>query len=218
MAAASIAAIMEGPAAKGYLMVADARSATTTTRAFTTLSTSLGQLVVCTHAGLMHALQHEPNTLVLMLVLHAVCMLTAAAPADRLPPDMLPTLLETVRNRCQSVINSPLQDLPMSDQHSFLLGYISCIAEVLSTKKPIPNMAKHLSAETGVIAANTDSATVTKPNSLGESLARELLSYCAHAQPTIRIEALAALRGLAENYMTVLYGLLAGTADVVSYM
>jgi hypothetical protein len=57
MAAATIACLLEGPAQRGFLAVAEARSMAAASaraapaRGFLTLSSSLGQMVVCLHAG-----------------------------------------------------------------------------------------------------------------------------------------------------------------------
>lgn len=57
---------------------------------------SLGQLLLGAHAGLLHAVGNEPSTLVLPGVLRALCVMIAATPYERLPPEVLP---ETVRVR-----------------------------------------------------------------------------------------------------------------------
>eukprot|EP00983_Pelagomonas_calceolata_P060252 1146291-Pelagomonas_calceolata.AAC.2 len=57
MAAATIACLLEGPAQRGFLAVAEARTMASASaraapaRGFLTLSASLGQMVVCLHAG-----------------------------------------------------------------------------------------------------------------------------------------------------------------------
>lgn len=57
MAAATIACLLEGPAQRGFMSVAEARSMAAAsaraapTRGFLTLSASLGQMVVCVHTG-----------------------------------------------------------------------------------------------------------------------------------------------------------------------
>ncbi len=59
--------MLEGPASKGYLVLADARHSHGP-RGFTTLSTSLGQMLVATHTGAMHAVKREANLQVLSQV------------------------------------------------------------------------------------------------------------------------------------------------------
>lgn len=100
MAAATLSALLEGPAQKGYLAVAEARaslgqgSRPTPVRGFTTLSHSLGQLAVCTHAGLLHAVAHEQSGAVLLVVMRTLCCLVPAAPYERLPADLLSNVVQ----------------------------------------------------------------------------------------------------------------------------
>lgn len=100
MAAAALAALLEGPAQKGYLAVAEAKapaghgSRPTPVRGFTTLSHSLGQMAVCTHAGLLHAVANEQNSAVLLVVMRTLCCLVPAAPYERLPADLLSNVVQ----------------------------------------------------------------------------------------------------------------------------
>ena len=62
-------------------------------RALTALSTTLGQMVVALHQGLLAAVAQEPLLPVLAVVLRALCAMLAAAPYDRLPQSLLPDLV-----------------------------------------------------------------------------------------------------------------------------
>jgi hypothetical protein len=62
-------------------------------RALTALSTTLGQMVVALHQGLLAAVAQEPLLPVLAVVLRALCAILAAAPYDRLPQSLLPDLV-----------------------------------------------------------------------------------------------------------------------------
>ncbi len=61
---------------------------------FTTLSSSLGQAVVATHAGLLQAVRSEAASSVLQVLLRALCVLVAGSPYDRLPTGLLPQAME----------------------------------------------------------------------------------------------------------------------------
>ena len=63
-------------------------------RGFTTLSTTLGHLVIALHDGLLHAVSNEAVTAPLVNILKALQTLMASAAYSRLPPDMLPRCIE----------------------------------------------------------------------------------------------------------------------------
>lgn len=63
-------------------------------RGFTTLSTTLGHLVIALHDGLLHAISNEAITAPLVNMLKALQTLMASAAYSRLPTDMLPRCIE----------------------------------------------------------------------------------------------------------------------------
>lgn len=58
-------------------------------RAFTTLSTSLGNMLVRLHRSLCKAVATEGNMLALTATCRALAVLLEQAPMPRLPPDLL---------------------------------------------------------------------------------------------------------------------------------
>ncbi len=224
-------ALLEGPASKGYLMVADARGITpqqlglpapgaraggaaagpppAPPRAFTTLSASLGALAAATHAGLLHAVAREPSPAALALALRALCALCAAAPAERLPTWLLPETISTARSRWRALAPSA-QDLPPAELSLLLSAYTACLAEALTTRKAAPGVLRALRApaEAGAAEAQGGAAGETAAGTAGAELAQELLGHCVSGLAPVRIEALAALRGLLEHYADAVPGAL----------
>ena len=115
MAAAAICCILEGPAQRAFMAMAEARdsvqisssssfswqrtrglaqSTAPPLRGFTTLSSSLGQAVVATHQGLIQAALSEAVPAVTQVTLRALCVLMAGSPYERLPALLLPHSIE----------------------------------------------------------------------------------------------------------------------------
>jgi hypothetical protein len=125
LAAAVLGALLEGPAARALLAVAEARMAAhTPVRGFTTLSVSLGQLLLSLHTGLLAVLQawqqqqqpgaaaapahmassRPPHTdslpavpsVLLAAVLRVLCALVPVTPYERMPRGLLTDLVGCV--------------------------------------------------------------------------------------------------------------------------
>jgi hypothetical protein len=120
MAAATISCLLEGPPQRAYLAVAEAKDqpaasshnlqqragAAGSLRGFTTLSMSLGQLVVTTHKGLLHAATSETDPGVKQVLLRAICVMISGSPYHRLPTGVLPEAVKARLMRLHMVILS----------------------------------------------------------------------------------------------------------------
>ncbi len=209
LAAATISSLLEGPAPRAILAVAEARTATSRApvRGFLTLSLSLGQLLLALHTGLLAAVSREPSALALPAVLRALVVLVGATPYERLPPELLPQIISTLRASWAS-LNSPSSSSASSSSSSshpaqaispaelapIHAAYLACLAECFSTKQPIPGLAAHLQGPEGGAAA-------------AHMLAELLALGRDPGQPAVlRIEALGALKGIAAHYAFVMPG------------
>jgi hypothetical protein len=65
-------------------------------RGFTTLSSTLGHLVIALHDGLLHAISNESQVPALMNMLKALGTLMLSAAYTRLPSDMLIRCIEVI--------------------------------------------------------------------------------------------------------------------------
>lgn len=153
MAAATISAILEGPAQRTYLSVAEAKSTQRTPlRGFTTLSASLGSMAVALHTGLLHAARHEGSPAVLAVALRSLCVLLRAAPYERLPPQLLADALAVVSPRLwpQSQQQQQQDAAPAAPKataaewQQVQTAATACIAEALSTKQASPAVQRYL--------------------------------------------------------------------------
>lgn len=208
LAAATISSLLEGPAPRAILAVAEARTATSRApvRGFLTLSLSLGQLLLALHTGLLAAVSREPAALALPAVLRALVVLVGATPYERLPPELLPQIISTLRARWASLhspsssasssssLSHPAPAISPAELAPIQAAYLACLAECFSTKQPIPGLAAHLQGPEGGAAA---------AHMLAELLA---LGRDPGQPAVVRIEALGALRGLAAHYAFVMPG------------
>ena len=63
-------------------------------RGFTTLSTVLGKMIMCTHKGLLQALSSETSPAALTALLRFAAVLFGMTPYQRLPLTMLPGIMQ----------------------------------------------------------------------------------------------------------------------------
>ncbi len=207
-AAVTLGTLLEGPAQRAYLAVAElgntaATTTTTTTqqtqkqalRGFVPLSATLGSSVVGTHEALLRALADEQDSTVVVAILRALGTVLVGTPYSRLPPQLLPSCIETIRNLLQKaqhaqqhdVSNSNLNSVyPTSVQFSvpLLSGSLACLAAALGVKPPLPSVSEYLSNINGI------------------ALAQEIFSCISQygSFPAVQLEALMALRGLTQQY------------------
>ncbi|GLC35771.1 hypothetical protein PLESTB_000492500 [Pleodorina starrii] len=234
LAAATISSLLDGPAQRSILAVAEAKSMSGRAgpvRGFLTLSLSLGQLLLAAHAGLLQAVAAEASGLVLPGVLRALVVLMAASPYERLPPELLPEALKVLRMRWAALTGAVTASAPASHATTattattaaaagelapIQAAYLACLAECFSTKHPIPGLAAFLLHQQQQ-QQQSQSPNDAEPRGAGagsgcggccstEQLVRELLAVGRDgaAAAVLRIEALAALKGLAAHYTAAL--------------
>ncbi|KAL0022123.1 hypothetical protein WJX79_004146 [Trebouxia sp. C0005] len=99
LAAAVLSSMLEGPAQKAYIIIAEAKSAARPpVRGFTTLSSTLGHLVIALHDGLLHAISNESQVPALINILKALGTLMMSAAYTRLPSNLLIRCIEHVQS------------------------------------------------------------------------------------------------------------------------
>ncbi|KAL3684955.1 hypothetical protein R1sor_002977 [Riccia sorocarpa] len=118
-AASTLACMLEGPA-RAFLQVAEHREIARS-KSFTTLSSSLGQLVIQLHIGLLHVISNEPPGVLVVSALKALSLLVSASPYSRLPQEMLPWTICTVHRRLREFFYLSI------DQGSMMLSVASVL-------------------------------------------------------------------------------------------
>ena len=186
-AAATLSILLEGPAQRAYLAVAELRAphGGQPMRGFVPLSATLGGVVVGTHHALLRVLCYEQDPTVLVAVLRVLGTAPIGTPYARLPPDLLPSCIAGVKeilHRAQHAEQDPLGGLPPHN-NTLLSGSLSCLAAAFGLKPPLPSVATFLASE-----------------DQGKSLSQEILSCAQHSMHSVQLEAIMALRGLAQQY------------------
>ncbi|EFJ31932.1 hypothetical protein SELMODRAFT_408282 [Selaginella moellendorffii] len=178
-AASTISALLEGPA-KAFLQVAEYKDSGKA-GSFTTLSTSLGQIIVQLYTGLLHSVSNESQSGVLVAILKALSLLVSSSPFDRLPIGVLNDVINTVHKRIFELT-------PSSDQ-TLLVPGLSCLSVALAAS----------SGSSQVLSSILEQNQVSKKSVLAN------LIYLARASPFsgVRIEALQALKAAVHSHSTL---------------
>lgn len=186
-AAATLATMLEGPSSV-FLQVAEYKESAKS-GSFTTLSSSVGQILMQLHAGFLHLVLSESNSGLLMTIFKALSLLISAAPFNRLPQDLLPNVISSVGKKAKELFRSLL------DQSNIVAASVSCLGATLNTTPPSPQVAAMLVAE-------LSSGLGTDDN---QALLSMLFSFTEPvAHPVIRFEALQALRAAIHNYPSIM--------------
>ncbi|KAH9316862.1 hypothetical protein KI387_018631, partial [Taxus chinensis] len=184
-AAATLAAMLEGPSSV-FLQVAEYKESTKA-GSFTTLSSSLGQILIQLHAGFIHLVQTECHSGMLMMIFKALSLLISATPFDRLPEGLLPNVIVSVGKKAKELFASSL------DQSNIVAIAVNCLGATLSTTPPSPRVEAMLAAE---LSSGTNE---------NETLLSYLFLFSEPAvHPSIRFEAFQALRAATHNYPSVM--------------
>jgi len=117
-AASAVVALLEGPASRQYLAIAERRESTTRAsgsdaslppglsarvRSFSALSTTLGDIVLTTQRALLRALSEEKSSQCAKELCKAIAAMCDAAPFDRFPQEILRETIDVVHAEIQRV-------------------------------------------------------------------------------------------------------------------
>ncbi|CAM6087115.1 unnamed protein product [Calypogeia fissa] len=196
MAAASTVAVMfEGPA-RAFLQAAEYKEMPRS-KSFTTLSSSLGQLVIQLLIGLVHVIANESHGGILVATLKALSLLVSASPFCRLPSELLPYVLQSVHQRTRDWFSSS------GDQSNLMCAAIYSLGAALGCTPPSATVAANLVMEAPPVSA-TWAPSVNGP-SCSHLLLGDLISYTQPpASPAVRVEASQALKAAVHTYPTIL--------------
>ncbi|XP_021274684.1 uncharacterized protein LOC110409597 isoform X2 [Herrania umbratica] len=181
--ASALAVMMDGPATV-FLQVAEYKESTKC-GSFMALSSSLGQILMQLHTGILYLIQHESNCRLLMLVFKILMLLISCTPYSRMPVELLPKVIMSLQARIEA--GFPFK----SDQTGLQVAAISCLTAALSVSPSI--QVKEMILEevsTGSLEAEKKSGVLFTLLQHSERL----------SNPTICFEALQALRALIHNY------------------
>ena len=99
-AAGTIATLMEGRTQKGFLSVAKYSDRDSSAiRGFTTLSLSLGRMVLALHDGLLHGIENEEKLSVIPHLFRTLNSLVSSTRYDRMPSDLRTRMVKSIQKQ-----------------------------------------------------------------------------------------------------------------------
>ena len=208
-ASGTIAVLMEGRAQKGFISLAELSDRETSAiRGFTTLSVSLGRMVLALHEGLLHAIENEEKLSVLPHLFRTLNCLIAATPYDRMPSDLRTRIVRSM-NRQWMLFHGQADSSDISREVACMIA----LRTVFGAAPPDANLLQHLDEK---------SQSLHDQSALGESVRQflggiapgwslfdALLAVAYIHKAVVRSEALAALSCVATNYGGLYRGLYA---------
>ncbi|XP_028756041.1 HEAT repeat-containing protein 6-like isoform X1 [Neltuma alba] len=190
MASASTLVAMLDGLSSVFLQVAEYKESSKF-GSYTALSSSLGQILLQLHRGILYLLQHEANGRLLALLFKILRLVVSSTPYSRMPPDLLPTVVTSLMRRIEEGFRFK------SDQTGLLGSALGCLSLALSTSPSSVNVRKMLLEEvsSGFIEAQNKSGVLFM-----------LFEYSVQwSSPTICLEALQALRAACHNYPSIVF-------------
>ncbi|KAI4367992.1 hypothetical protein MLD38_016610 [Melastoma candidum] len=189
--AASAVAIMLSAPSSTFMQMAE-YSHSSKRGSFTSLSSSIGEILLQLHKGITHLITRETHGGFLTSLFKILMLLLASTPYARLPDELLPATIKSLEENLEKGISF------REDQNGHLAAAISCMSVALSASPSSSSVEKMLT-----VAMPKD--YLSSPEKLG--VVYTLLRYC---EPTTnmatRLEAIQALRALIHNYPKVMLG------------
>ncbi|GMP35299.1 hypothetical protein CsSME_00007790 [Camellia sinensis var. sinensis] len=127
-AASTLVAMLDGPASVAEL------KESTKCGSFTALSSSLGQILMQLHTGILYLIQHETHGGLLASLFKILMLLISSTPYSRMPGDLMPNLISSLRARIEEGF------LPRSDETNLLAVAINCLTAALSASPSSPKV------------------------------------------------------------------------------
>lgn len=149
-------------------------------------------MLIALHRALLHSVQSERDPLVLAATLRALGTLLLGAPYHRLPPQLLPlcvqALLGCLANATPAPPAGPAGLVP--EQLPVVSACLSCLAAAFSSKAAGASLVQELTPAGG--SSDTGGEQ--------QQLLQLLFSYAACQHVALQLEAMMALRGVAQQH------------------
>ncbi|KAK2981971.1 hypothetical protein RJ640_019191 [Escallonia rubra] len=212
--ALTLATMLDGPASI-FLQVAEYKESTKC-GSFMALSSTLGQILMQLHAGLLHLIRHESHPGLLASILKNLMLLISSTPIidvvelsgsgvniayrrsghwrtcsySRMPTELLPTVISSLQSRVQEGF------LSQSDQTGLLAAAMNCLTTALSAPPSSLKVKDMFIAE--LAAGFFEDQGKTGVLSTLFRLSKQV------TVPAVGFEALQALRAVAHNYPSIM--------------
>ncbi|XP_030951658.1 HEAT repeat-containing protein 6 isoform X2 [Quercus lobata] len=186
--ASALAVMLDGPSTI-FLQVAEYKESSKY-GSFMALSSSLGQILMQLHAGILYLIQRETHSRLLASLFKILMLLVSSTPYSRMPGELLPTVITSLQTRINEGFSFK------SDQTGLLAAAVSCLTAALSTS-PSLQVREMLLEEisTGFLEAEKKSGVLFAIFQYSEQL----------TSPNICFEALQALRAVSHNYPNIMF-------------
>ncbi|GAB4836174.1 hypothetical protein Ancab_001087 [Ancistrocladus abbreviatus] len=187
--ASAIAAMLDGPSSVA-LQVAEYRESHKC-GSYMAFSSSLGQILMQLHTGVLHLIEHEKHTGLLTSSFKILMRLISSTPYSRMPGELLRTVISSLHTRIDG--GFPFK----SDQTGLLAMAIGCLAAAVSASPSSCQVSEMFQAE-------ISSHPVLRQGGTGV-----MATLFHHAErvsnPTVSFEALQAIRVVCHNYPNVMF-------------
>ncbi|CAI9274657.1 unnamed protein product [Lactuca saligna] len=182
--ASTLATMLEGPASV-FLQVAEYKESTKL-GSFTALSSSLGQILMQLHTGILYLIKHEKNSGFLTSLFKILTLLISCTPYSRMPDQLLPTVILNLHERIVEGF------LSHNDQTGLLAVALSCLMDALSVSPSSLKVNEMFVIEISIGLKNEKTSS---------GLLSTLFYYSQPStSPTVSLEALQVLKAVAHNY------------------
>ena len=168
-------------------------------------------MVVALHRALLHSIQHEPDPLVLAATLRALGTLLLGAPYHRLPPQLLPLCVQALQACLAKATPAAGVGSQGPEQLPVASSCLSCLAAAFSSKASAAALVQLLlPADRGRLSSSGGDGSGEGDSSGNghqpQQLLRLLFEYASSQQPALQLEAVMALRGVAQQHAALLQG------------
>ncbi|ONK59062.1 uncharacterized protein A4U43_C08F2590 [Asparagus officinalis] len=182
--ASTLASMLDGHSST-FLQLAEYKGSTKC-GSFTTLSTSLGQILMQLHTGIIYLIQQETHAELLTMLFKVLMLLISATPYARMPGNLLHTLIAPLCNRIREGLACNIED------NGLLETALSCLGAALSVSPPSSYVLKML---------EEDMSRGLLHNQQESGIFAQLIQFLDEARHlTVRFEALQVLRAVFHNY------------------
>ncbi|CAI8597827.1 unnamed protein product [Vicia faba] len=182
--ASTLAAMLDGPSSI-FLQAAEYKESSKV-GSFTALSSSLGQILLEIHKGILYLIQNEAHGKLLALLFKIIRLLIVHTPYSRMPQNLLPTVITSLRTRIEEGFRFK------SDRNNLLDTAVGCLTLALSTSPSSAQVKKllHDEVSSGYLENEKKSGVLSL-----------LFEYSSQGScPSICLEALQALKVVSHNY------------------
>lgn len=186
--ASALAVMLDGPSTI-FLQVAEYKESSKY-GSFMALSSSLGQILMQIHSGILYLIQRETHSRLLAPLFKILMLLVSSTPYSRMPGELLPTVITSLQTRINEGFSFK------NDHTGLLAAAVSCLTAALSTS-PSLQVREMLLEEisTGLLEAEKKSGVIFTIFQYSEQL----------TSPNVCFESLQALRAVSHNYPNIMF-------------